>query len=291
VPEWTIKALLEWIDPFLKEKGVDAPRLCAELLICHVLKKERIQLYTEFDYVLTPAQLTTLRALVKRASEHEPVAYLVGKTEFYSLELAVSPACLIPRPETELLVQHSIEYLRGQQGQTRMLDLCTGSACIAVAVAKNVPETRIIATDICDEALSMAAKNVEKYGLGNRVQLLSGDLFDPILPALDNGRFDLIVSNPPYVTDAEMAGLDANVRDYEPVKALQAGTQGLDVIERILERAAEFLTDQGALMMEIGYQQRARVETLLSSTGRFGAARFAKDHQGHDRIVMAERSA
>lgn len=291
MPEWTIKALLEWVDPYLKDKGIDAPRLCAELLICHVLKKERIQLYTEFDYVLTPAQLTTLRALVKRASEHEPVAYLVGKTEFYSLELAVSPACLIPRPETELLVQHSIEYLRGQPGQTRMLDLCTGSACIAVAVAKNVPETRIIATDICDEALNMAAKNVEKYSLGDRVQLLSGDLFEPILPALDNGHFDLIVSNPPYVTDAEMLELDPNVRDYEPVKALQAGAQGLEVIERILDRAAEFLTNTGTLMMEIGYQQRALLEPLLKSTDHFSAVRFVKDHQGHDRIVMAERSA
>ncbi|MFC1766658.1 peptide chain release factor N(5)-glutamine methyltransferase, partial [Planctomycetota bacterium] len=237
--DWTIKALLEWVDPFLSEKDVDAPRLCAELLICHVLKKQRIQLYTEFDQVVAPAQLAKLRDLVKRASEHEPVAYLVGKTEFYSLEMIVSPAVLIPRPETELLVQYAIEFLRTQEAPYRVLDLCTGSGCMAVAIAKNVPEAKVTATDICDEALSIAAKNVEKHGLTERVQLLSGDLFEPILPQLDNGHFDLIVSNPPYVTDAEMDTLDKNVKEYEPVKALVAGPAGLDVIERIVSRAGE----------------------------------------------------
>lgn len=291
MPEWTIKALLEWVDPYLKDKGVDAPRLCAELLICHVLKKERIQLYTEFDHIVPPAQLATLRALVKRASENEPVAYLVGKTEFYSLELAVSSACLIPRPETELLVQHAIECLRRHTGSTHVLDLCTGSGCIAVAIAKNVPEAQIVATDICDEALSMAAQNTEKHGLSERVQLLSGDLFDPILPPLDNGHFNLIVSNPPYVTDAEMTELDPNVRDYEPVKALQAGPKGLDVMERLVAQAADFLTDKGTLMLEIGYRQGPAVQALLEATGRFAPARTVLDHQGHDRLVITERTA
>lgn len=285
---WTIKALLEWIDPFLKEKGVDAPRLCAELLVCHVLKKQRIQLYTEFDQIVAPAQLTALRDLVKRASEHEPVAYLVGKTEFYSMELVVSPACLIPRPETELLVQHGIEFLRTREAPYRALDLCTGSGCIAVAIAKNVSEAKVMATDICDEALNLAAQNVEKHDLAERVQLLSGNLFEPIVPQLDNGHFDLIVSNPPYVSDAEMAELDINVRDYEPVKALQAGPKGLDVIERIVARGTEFLADDGVLMLEIGYQQGPDVQNLLKTTERFTESHIEKDHQGHDRVVIAK---
>ncbi len=291
MPEWTIKALLEWVDPYLKDKGVDAPRLCAELLICHVLKKERIQLYTEFDHVVPPTQLATLRALVKRASENEPVAYLVGKTEFYSLELVVSSACLIPRPETELLVQHAIECLRMHAGATQVLDLCTGSGCMAVAIAKNVPEARIVATDICDEALSIAARNTEKHGLSERVQLLSGDLFDPILPPLDNGHFNLIVSNPPYVTDAEMLELYPNVRDYEPTQALQAGPEGLDVIQRLVAQAADFLTEKGTLMLEIGYQQGSAVQAVVEAAGRFASARIVQDHQGHDRLIITQRTA
>ncbi len=287
--EWTIKALLEWIDPFLKEKEVDAPRLCAELLICHVLGKQRIQVYTEFDQVVPPEKLAALRALVKRASEHEPVAYLVGRTEFYSLELAVSSACLIPRPETELLVQHGIEFLRSRKAPYRVLDLCTGSGCIAVAIAKNVPEALVVATDIDDEALNVAAQNVEKHDLSERVQLLSGDLFDPIVPQLDNGHFDLIVANPPYVSDAEMETLDKNVKDYEPIKALKAGPDGLDLIKRIVARAPEFMTEDGALMIEIGYQQSARVKSLLCDIGLFGEGRLVQDDQGHERVVIAYR--
>lgn len=288
---WTIKALLEWIDPFLKEKGVDAPRLCAELLVCHVLKKQRIQLYTEFDFVVPPAQLAALRDLVKRASEQEPVAYLVGKTEFYSMEFTVSPDCLIPRPETELLVQHGIEFLRTREAPYRVLDLCTGSGCIAAAIAKNVPEAQVTATDICDDALNVAAQNIEKHKLAERVHLLSGDLFDPIVPQLDNGHFDLIVSNPPYVTDAEMEELEPNVKDYEPVKALQGGPAGLDIIERIVARAAEFLVDNGALMLEIGYRQGPDVQGLLEQTGQFAESQIIKDGQGHDRVIKAERAS
>lgn len=288
---WTIKALLEWIDPFLKEKGVDAPRLCAELLVCHVLKKQRIQLYTEFDFVVPPAQLAALRDLVKRASEQEPVAYLVGKTEFYSMEFTVSPDCLIPRPETELLVQHGIEFLRTREAPYRVLDLCTGSGCIAAAIAKNVPEAQVTATDICDDALNVAAQNIEKHKLAERVHLLSGDLFDPIVPQLDNGHFDLIVSNPPYVTDAEMEELEPNVKDYEPVKALQGGPAGLDIIERIVARVTEFLVDNGALMLEIGYRQGPDVQGLLEQTGQFAESQIIKDGQGHDRVIKAERAS
>jgi release factor glutamine methyltransferase len=290
VPEWTIKALLEWVDPYLKEKGVDAPRLCAELLICHVLKKERIQLYTEFDHIVPSAQLASLRSLVKRASDNEPVAYLVGKTEFYSLEMEVSPACLIPRPETELLVQHGIEILRERSGTPRVLDLCTGSGCVAVAIAKNVPEALVAATDVSAKALEVAGRNVARHGLDSRVQLREGNLFAPVDQAQDAGGFDLIVSNPPYVTDAEMSALDPNVREYEPSLALQAGPRGLDILEPLVAQAADFLTGQGVLMLEIGYRQGPDVSALLEAAERFKPARTIPDHQGHDRIIIAERS-
>ena len=204
---WTINKLLEWVTGYFEEKGVDSPRLSAELLLCFVLKLERIQLYTLYDRVVEPSQLAQLRALVKRAGEQEPIAYLVGRCEFYSLPLTITPDCLIPRPETEHLVEKAILFLRQRQGPQLVLDLCTGSGCIAAAVAKNMKDVHIVATDICDAALKVAAENMEKLKLTDTVQLLCGDLFDPIIAELDKARFDLIVSNPPYVSEPEYEAL------------------------------------------------------------------------------------
>lgn len=288
VEAWTVKRLLDWVTGYLTDKKVDSPRLSAELVLCHVLGKKRIELYTQFDTVVDRPHLDRLHDLVKRAGQHEPVAYLVGKTEFYSLEMAVCADCLIPRPETELLVQRAIEFLRTGPGPHRVLDLCTGSGCIAVAVAANCKDAHIVGTDICDKALSVASQNVERHKLADRVELLSGDLFDPILPHLDAGPFDLIVSNPPYVTAAEYERLDRNVRDYEPRLALHAGDDGLDVIRRIIQQVDPFLKGDGALMLEIGYQHAPAVTDLLRLTGRFSHIQVDKDFQGHDRVVVAQ---
>ncbi|MHC5093960.1 MAG: peptide chain release factor N(5)-glutamine methyltransferase, partial [Planctomycetota bacterium] len=220
---WTIKKLLEWVTGYFDEKGVDAPRLSAELLLCHVVGLERIQLYTLYDRVVDGQPLAQLRALVKRASEHEPIAYLVGRCEFYSLPLTITPDCLIPRPETENLVEKAISFLRSRSGAQHVLDLCTGSGCIAAAIAKNVTDVQVVATDISDAALKVAAENIEKLKLGDTVKLLCGDLFDPIIEGLDDGRFDVVVSNPPYVSAAEYDELDKNVKAYEPPGALLAG--------------------------------------------------------------------
>ncbi|OQY03614.1 MAG: protein-(glutamine-N5) methyltransferase, release factor-specific, partial [Planctomycetales bacterium 4572_13] len=220
---WTIKKLLEWVTGYFEDKGVDSPRLSAELLLCSVLKLERIQLYTLYDRIVEPPQLAQLRALVKRAGEQEPIAYLVGRCEFYSLPLTITPDCLIPRPETEHLVEKAILFLRQRTGAQLVLDLCTGSGCIAAAMAKNVKDARIVATDICDAALKVAASNIEKLQLTEKVKLLCGDLFDPIIEGLDEVRFDLIISNPPYVSEPEYKTLDKNVKEYEPTHALLAG--------------------------------------------------------------------
>ncbi len=234
-------------------------------------------------------QLAALRALVKRGAEHEPIAYLVGRCEFYSLPLKITPDCLIPRPETEYLVEKAIMFLRGRQGAQRVLDLCTGSGCIAAAIAKNVKDIQVIATDISDAALKTAAANIEKLKLADRVQLLCGDLFDPIIEGLDKARFDLIVSNPPYVSEPEYAGLDKNVRDYEPKDALLAGKDGLDVYRRILQRVGDFLKPDGALMLEIGYAQGPAVKELLEQTGLFTDIRIEKDPARNDRIALARK--
>jgi release factor glutamine methyltransferase len=284
---WTIQKLLNWITEYLTDKGIDSPRLSAELLLSHVTGFKRIELYTQFNKQVAGQQLEQLHALVKRAGEHEPVAYLVGKTEFYSLELNVSSDCMIPRPETELLVQRAIEFLRTRTGIQHVCDLCTGSGCIAVAIAKNFPDTRIIATDICDAALSVAAVNVEKYKLNDRITLLCGDLFEPVIKQLDVEQFDLIVCNPPYVSSAEYEKLDKNVKDYEPKKALFAGDDGMDIYRRIIGKADQFLSLGAALMLEIGFSQGFTVKGLLEQTGAFAEITIEKDLYKNDRIVIA----
>jgi release factor glutamine methyltransferase len=286
---WTIKRLLDWVTQYLTDKQVDSPRLSAELILGHVLEKKRIELYTQFDHVVDKPHLEKLRDLVKRAGQHEPVAYLVGKTEFYSLEMGVCSDCLIPRPETELLVQKGIEFLRSRPGPHRVLDLCTGSGCVAVALAVNCKEASILATDVCDKALAGAAQNVDRYGLVDRVKLLSGDLFDPIVPQMDEGPFDLITCNPPYVTAAEYEKLDRNVKEYEPQRALLAGDDGLDVLRRVIQQTDAFLKPAGALMLEIGYQQASAVTDLIRQTGQFHDFEVHKDFQGHDRVVVARK--
>jgi release factor glutamine methyltransferase len=234
--------------------------------------------------------LDNLRDLVKRAGQNEPVAYLVGRTEFYSLQIKVTPDCMIPRPETELLVERAIEFLRVRPSTTQYVcDLCTGSGCIAVAIAKNFPDARIIATDICDAALAVAAENIKNHQLTDKITLLCGDLFDPIISGLDVTEFDLIVCNPPYVSTTEYEALDKNVKDYEPQKALLAGVDGLDVYYRVIENTGKFLKPDGALILEIGYAQGKAVKELLEKTDEFVEIKIEKDFHDNDRIVTAKK--
>ena len=287
--DWTTQKLLNWITEYFTDKGIESPRLSAEILMSQVLELSRIELYTNFEKVVAKAQLDRLHELVKRAGENEPVAYLISRTEFYSLKIEVNRSCLIPRPETELLVERAIEFLRTRGGQQFVCDLCTGSGCIAVAIAKNHAGAKITATDICDEALAVAAVNVEKHNLKDQVKLLRGDLFDPVVPQLDVEKFDLIVCNPPYVSTGEFEQLDKNVKDYEPQLALLAGVDGLDVYKRICEKIGEFLKDDGAVIMEVGYRQGPAVKELLEQTDGFAEITIEKDFNDNDRIVTAKK--
>ena len=320
---WTIQTLLNWVIEYLRNKSIDSPRLSAELLLSHVLGMKRIELYTQFDKPVAKQQLDQMHDLVKRAGQHEPIAYLTGKTEFYSLELKVTPDCMIPRPETELLAERAIEFLRTRPvrnstmykmiqkeeisngassgpptqrlvrraGIQFVCDLCTGCGCIAVAIAKNFPNARIIATDISDAALRVAAANVEKYQLKDRIELLQGDLFDPIMPQLDVHKFDLIVCNPPYVSSEEFEKLDKSVKDYEPELALLAGSDGLDIYRQIAEKVHQFLKPDAALMLEIGFAQGSVVKELLEKTGAFAEIKIEKDFNKNDRIVIARKTS
>jgi release factor glutamine methyltransferase len=289
--EWTIQKLLNWTTEYLTQKKVDSPRLSAELLLSYALDLKRIELYTLYNRVVEEEHLARLRELVRRAGRHEPIAYLVGKTEFYSIEFEVTPDCLIPRPETELLVQRAIEFLRRRTGSRQVCDLCTGCGTIAVAIAKNVPDARVVATDISEAALGVAARNARKYQLEERIELLQGDLFDPLLPPFDVTQFDLIACNPPYVSAAEYEELERNVQDYEPRLALYGGQDGLDLYRRICEQVGRHLKPDAALLLEIGYTQGPAVKELLEQTGLFTTIEIDKDLSGHDRVVLAGRAS
>jgi release factor glutamine methyltransferase len=288
---WTVQKLLNWVTGHFTEKGIDSPRLSAELLLSHVLPLKRIELYTQFDQPVARSHLDQLHDLVRRAGQHEPIAYLIGRTEFYSLGLEVTRDCMIPRPETELLAERAVEFLRTRTGKQFVCDLCTGCGCIAVAIAKNYPAADIVATDICDAALAVAARNVDKHQLNKRTKLLCGDLFDPIVPQLDVCKFDLIVCNPPYVSAAEYEKLDKNVKDYEPRQALFAGDDGLDTYRRIAEKVDRFLKADAALMLEVGYAQGPAVRELLEQTGAFTEIKVEKDFHDNDRVVTALRTS
>ena len=286
---WTIQKLLNWVTEYLGTKGIESARLSSELLLSQVLGLKRIELYTQFDKQVPQEQLDLLHGMIKRAGLHEPVAYLTGGTEFYSLELDITADCLIPRPETELLVQRAIEFLRTRSGVQYICDLCTGSGCIAVAIAKNVPDARVTATDISSAALEVAARNIEKHRLNEQIRLLCGDLFEPIIQQLDVNQFDLIVCNPPYVSTAEYEKLDKNVKDYEPASALLAGADGMDVYRSIIKKVDEFLKPGAALMLEIGYAQGSAVRELLEQPGAFAEIKIEKDLHDNDRIVIARK--
>jgi release factor glutamine methyltransferase len=255
------------------------------------LELKRIDLYTQFNKQVPQQQLNQLHDLVKRAGSYEPVAYLTGKTEFYSLELDITADCMIPRPETELLVQRAIEFLRTRSGVQYVCDLCTGSGCIAVAIAKNFPDARITATDISAAALAVAARNVEKYRLKEQVRMLCGDLFESVIKQLDVSQFDLIVCNPPYVSTSEYEKLDKNIKDYEPQSALLAGEDGMDIYRRIVKEVDKFLKPGAALMLEIGYAQGSAVQDLLEQTSAFIDIKIEKDFHDNDRIVNAIKTS
>lgn len=281
--------MLGWATKQLADKGVDSPRLAAEILLGHVLPMQRVELYAHGDRRLTQVQVEHLRRLIERACRREPIAYITGKVEFFSLQLHVTPHCMIPRPETELLVERAIEFLAARGAPALVCDLCAGSGCIAVAIAKNFADARIIATDISDDALKVAAQNVQEHQLDDQVELLCGDLFEPVRAGLAGQRFDLIVCNPPYVSAAEYEALDKNVRDCEPRLALFGGADGLDICRRVIQEAGDFLKPDGALMLEIGFAQGQAIRELLEQAGTFTEIKIEKDFQNHDRIVIARK--
>jgi release factor glutamine methyltransferase len=267
--EWSIGRLLSWTSEYFKSKGLEEPLLSAQLLLAKVLGCSKVDLYLRFDQIIDSAKRDEFRNLVKRAAEHEPIAYLIGYKDFFSLSFQVSSAVLIPRPETELLVQWLIRKVRsgyvGKEETLKILDIGTGSGCIAVAIAKNLPNPgKIVAVDRSKDALEVARVNIEKHGVGGNVILKESDLFSSI----DEGeKFDFIVSNPPYVTPEDYAALPKHIKEYEPRSALEAANGGLDVIGKIVSQGVQYLHPGGYLAMEIGYNQKEAVAKLFENNG------------------------
>lgn len=245
---WTIQRILSWTTEHLRKHGFDSPRLESEILLAHAQKCPRIQLYANYHTVVSEETRAQMRELVKRRVRREPVAYLVGHKEFYSLEFAVEPGVFIPRPETETLINQGLEKLTPVE-RPHILELCTGSGCIAVTLAKRLPKARVIAVEKNPIPLRVSRSNAEKHQVDDRVQILEGDLFAPV--PTDGPRFDLIVSNPPYIRSDEIPGLVADVREHEPHAALDGGTDGLDMIRVIIAQAPKYLKPGGWLMLEM----------------------------------------
>lgn len=286
---WTVKRLLEWTGGFFVKKNVDSPRLSAEMLLAHVLGVPRIRLYTDYEKVVAQEKLAIYRELVKRAGEQEPVAYLTGKVPFFNLELEVNADVLIPRPDTETLVENVIQLTRAVPGfeSPRVLDLCTGSGCIALAVANRLKNAAVVAADISDKALAVATKNAERLGLQSRVIFLRGDLFGALEGSVENQPFDLILSNPPYIPSDHIEGLDKSVKDYEPHLALDGGPDGMDFHRRILSDSEGRLKKGGRIYLEIQFDQGPNVATLAQQMGHLEDVRILKDAAGHERVVTA----
>ncbi len=292
---WTVARLLAWTREYLEQCGIESPRLCAEILLAHAMQCERIQLYTRFEHTPEEGVRGRYRELVKQAATGHPIAYLTGTKEFFSLTFEVGPDVLIPRPETEILVERTIDLVRkNPEAGGAILDLGTGSGCIVISLAKHLPEVRLAASDVSEEALAIARRNAERHGVGQRIDFRQGDLFEPWSRPVtgdDAGlnRFDTIVCNPPYVGTGG-APLDANVRDHEPHGALLAGPDGLDVIRRVLAETPRWLSGGGHLLLEMAFDQEPAVRELLTAARWQGIVMY-RDGAGHERVVHARRPA
>lgn len=280
---WRVLDLIQWTTEYFKRCGIPSPRLDAELLLSHVLETSRLQLYLRFEMPVFPEHLAAFRELIKKRVAHAPVSYLTSRKEFFSLDFHVDPRVLIPRPETEVLVE---SVLQAQEAPCQLMDIGTGSGAIATSLAVNRPDWEIIATDISADALEVAQKNAVAHKCADRLTFLQGNLFEP-LEGMPNPRFDWIVSNPPYVSTAEYPFMLPDVRDHEPETALLAGADGLDVITGILEDAPRFLKPGGRVGLEIGNNHSPDVQDIVQSNSAYVDCQVIKDYSGVERVVIA----
>lgn len=280
---WTIARIAAWIAKDLAAREVPTPRLEAELLVAHALKLRRLDIFLRHDQPLSAEELSVVRALVERRRRHEPLAYITGERDFYGRAFIVDRRVLIPRPETEHLVDAVVAHLRERAGApAAVLDLCTGSGCIAVAVALSVPDATVDAVDLSPAALDVARANVGRHALSTRVRLHEGSLYKP----LGDKRFDVIASNPPYIPSGEIPGLMPDVARHEPHLALDGGDDGFAVLRALLQGAPARMNPGALLAVEVGHDQGPRALREAAAAG-LGDARMVKDLAGFERVLLA----
>jgi release factor glutamine methyltransferase len=284
---WTTGRLLTWTTEFLGKKGSESPRLDAEVLLAFVLKCDRVRLYTHYEEEVGEAPRAAFRELVRRRAESTPVAYLVARKEFFSLPLKVTPAVLIPRPDTETVVVEFLALLK-HRPEVTAVDVGTGSGAIALACASQHKTARFDATDASPAALAVARENAEALKLADRVEFREGDLLAPVAEA---GPFDAILANPPYIPTGVIPTLEPGVRDHEPHAALDGGPDGLRVVSRLIDQAVPLLKPGGHLILEIGTEQESPVRERIAAYPEMELAPTVRDAANHPRVVRATRRA
>ena len=283
---WTTRSLLAWTTRHFQSRGLDRPRLSAEMLLGRVLELSRLKLYMDPDRPASDLERSAFRGLVERAAANEPVDYLVGQAPFFAMLLTVNPSVLIPRPSTETIVEHVIQHARRTPGfgQPLIADIGTGSGAIAVALAKHIPNSRVVATDISAEALAVARDNAVNIGVADQIEFVQGDLLEP----LAGRRLRYLVSNPPYISDSEWEEVPPGVRSFEPTVALRAGVDGLQYLRPIIQQATEHLDHPGQLVVEGPVAQQEALIALAGEAG-LGNAHNVPDHEGLPRVLVADR--
>lgn len=290
--QWTTRELLAWLVEAFSKAGLDSPRLLADMLLTHTLGVQRLDLYTSPDRPASESERAALRALAARALRHEPVQYLVGEAWFFGLPLCVDRRALIPRPSSETIVEAVLQSL-GREGRSRALriaDICTGSGALGVALLVNLPNATAALTDISGEALNLARTNIARHGLDGRVELLEGDLTEPISTRRAEAPLDVLVSNPPYIPDEEWPAVPPNVKHHEPHLALRGGPGGLTLVRRLLEEAPATLRPGGELLIEIAASSAEAALDLARGRPGLRDARVLPDCDGMPRVLAARRA-
>jgi release factor glutamine methyltransferase len=282
---WTILKLLNWTTDYFEKNKVAEPRPSAEVLLAHLLSKDRLFLYLNYERPMEKEELSEFRTLVKRRLGGEPNQYITGMQEFWSLPFRVSPDVLIPRPETEVLLETVLEFLGSPEREVRILDLGTGSGAIAVALARELGAIKIVATDWSMAAVKLAQENARLNQIDSRIHFVCADMFSAF--SRSSAKFTVVATNPPYVSHAEFSNLSPEIRDYEPRDALDGGPDGLAAIRRIIKEAPTVLSHKGGLIMEMGAEQAENVSKLARDSQLYESYRIIKDYSGLDRVLLA----
>ncbi|MFH2064568.1 MAG: peptide chain release factor N(5)-glutamine methyltransferase [Pseudomonadota bacterium] len=288
-PEWTIIKLLKWTESYLDSHDIDSPRMTAEILLALTLQTKRINLYLQHDKPLSHDELTRFKMLIKRRISREPVAYITGSKGFWTFDLEVTRDVLIPRPDTECMVETALALLpdRKTDPPKRILDLGTGSGAIIISLASERPSHEYVATDRFPAAAILAAKNAAKNGLGEKIFFFCSDWFQGIHP---QQTFDIIVSNPPYIPTETIASLAPEISRFEPRMALDGGYDGLSDIRKIIHAAPDYMKPEGYLLLEIGFDQMKPVSEIAGDSGFYTDIEFIQDDAGHHRVVRLKKS-